>query len=137
MFCKLARSGYGKDTRPTQVLNLATSVAWLMAIALDALSVITVSLPDTLREDGRSACAVAGVAAILTILGFCTRGRPHQLFKSVGLLTGSLLQCVLANAFFKAYPPLDMMLIVCLVQLLWYLGALYYIVRCEGLYDRC
>lgn len=134
--CRLLTLVYGRDTRSTQVFNLLSSLIWLVLLLLHIKGTVTLSLPVLVAESITDTIYLAIGSLAFAVFGMVTHGRTHQVFKFFGLSLGAVLQGALANGYFKAYPPLDMMLIVCLSLLLWYVGALYYIIRCEGLYGK-
>lgn len=70
---------------------------------------------------------------IFSVLGMLTNGRQHQVIKFFGLSLGAVLQGILANGYFTVYPPLEVMLVINLAVAFWFIGALLYIAKCEGL----
>jgi len=72
-------------------------------------------------------------ASFFGVIGLVTRGRPHQLFKSFGLVLGALTQAILANGYVSQFPPLDMQMVICAGLSVWYLLAVFYVFRCEGI----
>lgn len=124
---------YGRDTRPTQILNVTLCVVWAVMLLLHSHKLLTVAIPEPIQHRISDVVFFAMLSSAFTLLGFCTKGVQHQVFKFFGLSLGAVVQGILANGYFTAYPPLDMMLVVCLAVLAWLFGALIYILRCEGL----
>lgn len=75
---------------------------------------------------------VATISTLFSAIGLVTKGRRHQVIKFFGISLGAVLQGVLANGYFTVYPPLEVMLVINLAVVFWFLGALLYIAKCEG-----
>lgn len=133
MRCEILYALYGRDTRPAQVLNVLTSTLWLFAILSQFHGIVLVQLPTLVLSQWALIGTICSVAIIFGLAGFITKGKQHQIFKSFGLLVGSVVQLIFANSYVSAYPPLDMMLFVSTGLGLWFLFAVYYVTRCEGL----
>lgn len=124
---------YGRDTRPTQILNVTLCVVWAVMLLLHSHKVLILAIPEPIQHRIGDVVFFAMLSGFFAVLGFMTKGAKHQVFKFFGLSLGAVVQGILANGYFTAYPPLDMMLVVCLAVLTWLFGALIYILRCEGL----
>lgn len=131
--CSTLNAIYGRDTRSAQVMNIFLCVIWGGAMLAHDLGLILVDMPHILCSNHANIVYISSIAALFSFLGFVSSGKRHQVFKFFGLSVGTLLQAILANAYFSAYPPLKMILVIIILVLVWQLGALSYIIRCEGL----
>lgn len=132
MLCDLLIRAYGRDTRSTQVLNILFSGMWALGLTMHQLGWLMVDIPAIINTNLDSVIAIAFLALGFSMLGFVTKGRRHQVFKFFGISIGAVLQGVLANGYFTAFPPLEVMLVINLTVLFWFVGALLYIAKCEG-----
>lgn len=133
MLCNLLNTIYGRDTRSAQVLNILFSGLWAIGLALHSLGVVALDLPEIMLSSVHDLFIVAAVSMIFSVLGMLTKGKPHQVIKFYGLSLGAVLQGILANGYFTVYPPLEVMLVINLAVAFWFIGALLYIAKCEGL----
>lgn len=131
--CATLNAVYGRDTRSAQVMNIFLCVIWGGSIWLHDAELIVVDMPPILCAKHANIIYISAIAMLFSFLGFISSGKRHQVFKFFGLSVGTLLQAILANAYFSAYPPLKMILVIIILVLVWQLGALSYIIRCEGL----
>ena len=133
MPCTLLNKLFGRDTRPAQVINVIVSILWFVAFLLHLNEHVEVELPKMVVTN----LSIIGYMVVATVLfglvGLFTKGRPHQVFKSFGLVLGALVQAVLANGYVTDYPPLDMLIVVCTGLSIWFLLAAFYIFKCEGI----
>lgn len=90
-------------------------------------------MPPKLESHSVALLLVATATVVFGVIGLVTRGRPHQVFKSFGLMLGALAQAILANGYVSKYPPLDMQMVVCTGLSIWYLLAVFYVFKCEGI----
>lgn len=132
MLCNLLNYIYGRDTRSAQVLNILFSSLWVIGLLLHRLGVVALDLPEILLQGVHDLFVVAAVSTIFSVLGMLTKGKKHQVIKFYGLSLGAVLQGILANGYFTVYPPLEVMLVINLAVVFWFLGALLYIAKCEG-----
>lgn len=133
MLCKILRSIYGQDTRAAQMVNVFMSSVWAFLLSLQYMGWIILDTPSMLNSSMPRIIAIAVLAVVFTVLGFLTSGKQHQVFKCFGLSLGAVFYGILTNGYVSIYPPLDMMLVVCLSISIWFTGGLLYIIRCEGL----
>lgn len=133
MLCKILHAVYGRDTRSAQVVNILLSGIWAILLWLHSVGAIILDIPLVFRYDNSDVLVVAIMATMFSVLGVFTTGKRHQVLKFFGLSLGALFYGILANGYFSAYPPLEMMLVICLSLTIWFVGGLLYIVRCEGL----
>ena len=133
MLCNLLNTIYGRDPRSAQVLNILFSGLWVIGLALHSLGVVALDLPEIMLPSVHDLLIVAAVSMIFSVLGMLTTGRQHQVIKFFGLSLGAVLQGILANGYFTVYPPLEVMLVINLAVAFWFIGALLYIAKCEGL----
>lgn len=132
MLCKFLHRIYGRDTRSAQVVNISWSGVWAMVLWLHSQQIVTLKLPNILEQSLTDVMLVAILASMFSIMGLVTKGKRHQVLKFFGLSLGAVFYGILANGFFSAYPPLDMMLAMCLFLVVWFALGLLYILRCEG-----
>ena len=133
MICKLLKSMFGRDTRPTQVINVVVSSLWVAAFGLHLIGCVPVELPEAFSSHHEPLLYILLATILFGLTGALTSGRTHQVFKSFGLILGSLSQAILANGYVTEFPPLDMQIIVCTGLSVWYLLAVFYIFMCEGI----
>lgn len=133
MFCKILQTVYGRDTRSAQMVNILLCGLWAITLWLHSQGTIILALPAVIGQGVYDVAIVAITATIFSTMGLVTKGQRHQVLKFFGLSLGALFFGILANGYFSAYPPLDMMLVVCLSLVVWLVGGLLYIVRCEGI----
>lgn len=133
MLCTILRSVYGRDTRAAQMVNVFMSSVWAVLLILHNHGCIILDIPVMINNGIASVTVVAMLAVVFSALGFFTTGKQHQLFKGFGLSLGAVFYGILTNGYVSIYPPLDMMLVVCLSISLWFTGGLLYIMKCEGL----
>lgn len=132
MLCKFLHRIYGRDTRSAQVVNISWSGGWAIVLWLHSQQIVTLKLPNILEQSLTDVMLVAILASMFSIMGLVTKGKRHQVLKFFGLSLGAVFYGILANGFFSAYPPLDMMLAMCLFLVVWFTLGLLYILRCEG-----
>lgn len=133
MLCKFLHRIYGRDTRSAQVVNISWSGGWAIVLWLHSQQIVTLKLPNILEQSLTDVMLVAILASMFSIMGLVTKGKRHQVLKFFGLSLGAVFYGILANGFFSAYPPLDMMLAMCLFLVVWFALGLLYILRCEGI----
>ena len=132
MFCSLLNSIYGRDTRSAQVLNILFSGLWVIGLSLHTTGIVLLDLPSIMIPSVNDLLLVATISTLFSASGLMTKGKRHQVLKFFGLSLGAVLQGVLANGYFTVYPPLEVMLVINLAVVFWFLGALLYITKCEG-----
>lgn len=132
MLCNLLNTIYGSDTRSAQVLNILFSWLWVIGLALHTTGIVLLDLPSIMLPVVNDLLLVATISTLFSAIGLVTKGRQHQVLKFFGLSLGAVLQGILANGYFTVYPPLDVMLVINLAVVFWFLGALLYIAKCEG-----
>ena len=132
MLCNLLNTIYGRDTRSAQVLNILFSGLWVIGLSLHTLGIVLLDLPSIIQSGVNDLLLVATISTLFSAIGLVTKGRRHQVIKFFGISLGAVLQGVLANGYFTVYPPLEVMLVINLAVVFWFLGALLYITKCEG-----
>lgn len=132
MLCNLLNAIYGRDTRSAQVLNIIFSGLWVIGLSLHTLGIVLLDLPSIMLPSVNDLLLVATISTLFSAIGLVTKGRRHQVIKFFGISLGAVLQGVLANGYFSVYPPLEVMLVINLAVVFWFLGALLYIAKCEG-----
>ena len=133
MSCSVLYIIFGRDTRPTQVINVVVSIFWAIALALHTYGYMQVELPQQVESHSVALLRIVTATVFFGVIGLFTCGRPHQLFKSFGLVLGALTQAILANGYVSQFPPLDMQMVICAGLSIWYLLAVFYVFRCEGI----
>ena len=137
MLCNFLNAIYGRDTRSAQVLNIIFSGLWVIGLSLHTLGIVLLDLPSIIQSGVNDLLLVATISTLFSAIGLVTKGRRHQVIKFFGISLGAVLQGVLANGYFTVYPPLEVMLVINLAVAFWFLGALLYIAKCEGLDGIC
>ena len=136
MLCNLLNTIYGRDTRSAQVLNILFSGLWVIGLSLHTTGIVLLDLPSIMLSGVNDLLLVATISTLFSAIGLVTKGRRHQVIKFFGISLGAVLQGVLANGYFTVYPPLEVMLVINLAVVFWFLGALLYITKCEGFDGR-
>lgn len=136
MLCRILQTVYGRDTQSAQVVNILLCSIWAITLWLHSRGFIILSLPTVVQHGVYDVIVVAVLATVFGAMGLVTKGQRHQVLKFFGLSLGALFFGILANGYFSAYPPLDMMLVICLSLVVWFVGGLLYIVKCEGIDGR-
>lgn len=133
MVCRILATLFGHDTRPTQVISVVVSVLWCVAFALHISGCVAVELPETIVVNYVPILWFLSAVIVFGVVGLCTTGRTNQIFKSFGLILGALSQAILANGYVTEFPPLDMQIAVCAGLSVWFLLAVFYVFKCEGI----
>lgn len=133
MLCKVLQTVYGRDTRSAQMVNILLCGIWAITLWLHSRGTVILALPTVIGQGVYDVVIVAISATVFGAMGLVTKGKRHQVLKFFGLSLGALFFGILANGYFSAYPPLDMMLVICLSLVVWLVGGLLYIVKCEGI----
>jgi len=136
MACAILSLMYGRDTRPAQILNTLVSVLWAVLLLIQEFNVAAVNIPASIQSQIAMGIWLCALAVVFACLGLVTHGRPHQIFKTFALLLGSLHQVIIANGYATEYPPLDIQLVVSTVLSVWFMLAVLYVLRCEGINDQ-
>ena len=105
MSCSVLYIIFGRDTRPTQVINVVVSIFWAIALALHTYGYMQVELPHQVEVYSVALLRIIVATVFFGVIGLFTCGRPHQLFKSFGLVLGALTQAILANGYVSQFPP--------------------------------
>lgn len=132
MLCNFLNAIYGRDTRSTQILNIIFSGLWVIGLSLHISGIILLDLPSIMLARVNALLIVACLSMVFSAIGLVTKGRRHQVFKFFGISIGAVLQGVLANGYFTVFPPLEVILVINLTVLFWFVGVLLYIAKCEG-----
>lgn len=132
MLCSVLHGLYGRDTRSAQILNLVTAMWWIVATGLTMADILTFDLPSALSVSLYMSLAINGLIVLFGGGALALDGRPKQVSKSFALITGALWHAILANMYVSQYPPLSMMMCVSVVLSLWFVGAVIFIAKCEG-----
>lgn len=133
MFCSILHTLYGHDTRAAQVLNLVTALWWVAAVLATFSGFLLFDLPTMLNENLTSSLVINFLISLFATAGLLTEGHTRQVLKTFALVLGALWQAILANMYVSQYPPLSMMMCVSVVLSLWFVGAVIFIARCEGI----
>lgn len=131
--CRILNRLYGRDTRPAQCLSMIMSVLWVVMWAGEQSGWFTVYLPATVSAHLSQVIYLFSISLLFSLLGFFTDCRTHQVAKTFGLVLGGLSHIIIANSYATAYPPLDPVLLLCVVLGMWFLGAVFFVLQCEGI----
>ena len=124
---------FGKGTRSVQVINLSANIIWFILLTLPTFNIISVDVPEKLWNEAYYPHILTGLSILFSLIGFVSEKDKRQLFKTAGLIFGSLVQAIIASFYISAYPPFEPMLIVCSMLSMWFLGAVMYIAYVEGM----
>lgn len=130
--CTILFTVFGKDTRTAQWYNVILAILWVGIFIANIYCDVLVYLPYAVREIAGTVVVIYSLVILFALLAFRCTGRPKQMFKSFALLLGSLAQAIIANRYVTDYPPLDVALIISTGFSLLFVGAVIYIVLCEG-----
>lgn len=133
MMCKILTIIYGRDTRPAQCLNITMTMLWAVICMGAHGDWLAVYLPATVSASVTQIVWLLCFTLLFSLSGFITEGRVRQVTKAFGLALGGLANIIIANSYATAYPPLDPILLLCVVLGLWFLGAVFFILQCEGI----
>ena len=126
MLCTWLNRIYGRDSRSTQVINVVVSALWAIGFLIHSQKIVQLNIPHLLVERLDQFFVFATASALFSLLGLAFKGRQHQ------VSLGAVLQSIRASGYVTSYPPLETMLVINLLMLFWFLGALLYISKCEG-----
>lgn len=134
--CSVLNTIYGRDTRPAQWLNLIIAEVWLGVYLCHSSGLIAFSLPLSVADDINAIAGYFTATFLFSVFALMTVGKVHQVAKAFSFALGALANAIITNGYFSAYPPLDMMLFVSLSLSLWFFGAVFYVLSCEGVDGR-
>lgn len=124
---------FGTGTRSVQTFNLCINTIWLSILALHLTGFILLDLPDILIKNVGVLILGSIIVNVLGFTSFLVTGFRHQLFKIGALLLNSLLQAIIATFYVTKYPPFEMIILVNVSFSIWFLLAVLYISKMEGL----
>lgn len=130
--CSTLNAIYGRDTRSAQVLSIVIGLVWCALIALADHFNVPIDLPVKVINGQLGSRYVILASIIFSSIAFMCSGKRKQTFKLFGLLLSSLFHAVIASAYIAEIPPLEPLVVICTMFSLWLLGAVYFVVRCEG-----
>lgn len=133
---KLLQILFKDSTRSVQVFNLIINTVWIILLGFHLTNHIILDIPERMQEHIDILMLGSIIVEFLSIIGFYSTGYKHQLFKSSALLINSLLQSIVASFYASAYPPFEMIVLVNVSFALWFLGAVLYIVKVEGMREN-
>lgn len=117
---------YGKDTRSVRVLNLGISIMWCYLIITNISGYLKVNLPEKIEPSFNLLLTLLILNLVLTCFTFVESNYRVKL-KYVSLTLGSLIQALIGLKFANNYPPFDIMVIVCFLLSMWFVGGAIYI----------
>lgn len=131
--CAILKTVYGRDTRPAQWFNVIVSLLWVFMWGLNHTAMVDFKFPDNIGSVLNNIGSFFVLSLVFSLCNFVTIGKTHQFIKAFSFALGALANAVAANSYIQAYPPVDPMLFICLVFCLLFLGAVFYVLSCEGL----
>lgn len=131
MMCKILYALYGRDTRAAQVLNVIVAIWWATAMLLTYAGWVVFELPSGFGNEFTNELLFVMVLYSVAMVSFQLSGRARKVVKSFALLLGAIWQAIIANMYVSQYPPLSMMMCVSVVLSIWFVGAVFYIAKCE------
>lgn len=134
MFSKILQIMFGNSTRSVQSICLSTNIIWIILVSLPLINV-PIDTPKIEYGDFPYIHVLCMLSIIFSVLGFTNPKHSYrqQLFKTAGLIFGSLVQAIISSLYVTVYPPFEPMLIVCSLLSLWFLSAVIYISNIEGI----
>lgn len=130
--CDILFRLYGIDTRAAQILNITMSGWWFISAIATMSGVIEFDIPFRLRNILLDVVILNGIIIGYGVVGVVSRAGTRQLVKLFGLLLGALWHAVLANVYVSQFPPVSLLMCLSVLLSIWLLGAVVYILRCEG-----
>lgn len=122
---------YGSDIRAVRVFNLAIHVIWGYLIIAHLAGIAIIDLPNNIEPDFTIILGLSFSIAITTAFTFIDHSFRLKL-KYISLTLGSLTQTLIALKYVTNYPPFDIMVIVCSLLALWFLGGAIFIKNTQG-----
>lgn len=119
----MLKSIFAYRTRSTRLFNLTYSVMWLILLIAHLTDLVQVDIPTTFSLSLNTLIWFILFTIGLSILSLTAKGRLRILSKYVSLLSGSLIQLIIAYKYIIVYPPLTPMVIVSSALALWFMGA--------------
>lgn len=127
---------FGNGTRGVQTFNYVINSVWLVLLAMHIDSVIVLDVPLAIEENIGLLFAGAVVVQCVSTVGFIAKDHyKHQLLKAFALLLNALLQLIVAIGYVSAYPPFEITVLMNSAFACWFIFAVLYIVKVEGLRD--
>lgn len=139
---------YFGGTRSVRVINLITSLTWLIALFLHSTTDFQLALPMGINNQphlahlahlAHPAYSELGpevrILIIMSLLSTVTAGGSLMLrkyrhcLKYVSLHAGALTQALISAAYTAGYPPLTMTAVTSIIMALWFLGAAYFVME--------
>lgn len=117
---------YGNDTRSVRVLNLLVHLMWCYLIVTHLAGWATVDLPEKIEPSFTLILAITITNLVITCLSFSDSIWKIRL-KYFSLSLGSLTQLLIGLKYATNYPPFDIMVIVCSLLALWFVGGAIHI----------
>lgn len=132
---------YFGGTRSVRVINLITSLIWLIALVLHSTTDFQLALPMGIDNQPYQHPADSEfgpevrILIIMSLLSTVTAGgslllrKYRHCLKYVSLHAGALTQALISAAYTAGYPPLTMTAVTSIIMALWFLGAAYFVME--------
>lgn len=129
----ILKSLFNNGSFKVQCVNLGISIFWLLIYLLNGLTGLSIRLPLLLQTIDYNLVFGLSLVILFTSVGLITHHSIKQKSKVVGLLLGALTQAIIAESYIVMYPPFDLIVFACTGLSLWYIAAISYIIKYEGL----
>lgn len=127
---------YGSDIRAVRVFNLAIHIIWGYLIITHLAGLAIIDLPDNIEPSFTLILGLIFATTITTAFTFSEHCYKIKL-KYISLTLGSLTQTLIAIKYITNYPPFEIMIIVCTLLALWFLGGAIYIKQANDKDRQC
>ena len=117
---------YGVDTRSVRILNLLVHLMWCYLIITHLSGWALIDLPEKIEPSFSLILALTIINLVVTSFTFVDTEFQTKL-KYFSLTLGSLVQTLIGLKYATSYPPFDVMVIVCSLLALWFVGGAVYI----------
>lgn len=117
---------YGSDIRAVRVFNLVIHIIWGYLIIAHLAGITIIDLPDNIEPSFTVLLALIIANTVVTSFTFVDSIFKIKL-KYCSLTLGSLIQAMIGIKYATNYPPFDVMIIVCSVLSLWFVGGAIYV----------
>lgn len=123
---------YGIDTRSVRVLNLTIHLLWAYLIITHLSGLAQVHLPEKAEPNFSLILGLAVTTIAATSLSFADNIYKMRI-KYLSLVLGSITQTLIGLKYASIYPPFDVMVLVCSILAIWFVGGAIYVKNRQGI----
>lgn len=127
---------YGKDTRAVRVLNLLVHLMWCYLIVAHLSGIAVVDLPEKIEPSFTLLLGLTITNLVVTAFTFAESTWKLRM-KYFSFTLGSLTQTLIGLKYATNYPPFDVMVIVCSLLALWFVGGAIYVKQSTKEMAKC